>query len=115
MLGAGPADQAALDRPGARERLETMLRNAFAQGATGMALDIAGYCLAPWGFQPEQVSAKTLLVYGAEDPVAGPPHGKWYQKRLPDARFEQSPDSGHLDIIPRWERVLSHLAPHSKR
>ena len=72
LLGAGPADQAALDAPGARDRLEAMLRNAFAQGAAGMAADIAGYCLAPWGFEPEQVGAKTLLVYGADDPVAGP-------------------------------------------
>ncbi len=114
-IGAGHADKAALDRPGARDRLEAMLRQAFAQGATGLAADIAGYCLAPWGFAPEQVHAKTLLVYGAQDPVAGPRHGKWYQKRLPDARFEQSPGSGHLDVIPRWQRVLSHLAPHSKR
>ncbi|GIH04713.1 alpha/beta hydrolase [Rhizocola hellebori] len=115
LLGAGPADQAALAAPGARDRLEAMLRNAFVQGAAGLAADIAGYCLAPWGFEPEQVEAKTLLVYGAADPVAGPRHGKWYQRRVPDARFEQSPGSGHLDIIPRWQRVLSHLAPHSKR
>ena len=80
-----------------------------------MALDIAGYCLAPWGFEPEQVAREDAARLRRGGRHAGPRHGKWYQKRLPDARFEQTPGAGHLVIIPQWQRVLSHLAPHSKR
>jgi pimeloyl-ACP methyl ester carboxylesterase len=111
MLAASPADEAALAAPNARARLIHMLENAFAQGATGMAGDILGYCLQPWGFEPEAVQAKTLLLYGSRDPVAGPRHGSWWQKRLPNARLEVVPDAGHLLILAMWGRALSHLAP----
>jgi hypothetical protein len=92
-----------------------MLRAAFAQGARGLAADIAGYCLQPWGFEPEAVRAKTLLLYGSHDPVADPRHGRWWQSRLPDARLEVAPGAGHLLVIPMWARVLSHLAPDRTR
>jgi pimeloyl-ACP methyl ester carboxylesterase len=115
MLGASPADEAALARPGARQRLVEMLRAAFAQGPAGLAADIAGYSLQPWGFEPSQVQAKTLCVYGGADPVAGHRHGVWWQKNLPDARLEMSPGAGHLLILPVWQRVLSFLAPARRR
>jgi pimeloyl-ACP methyl ester carboxylesterase len=115
LLGATAADADALARAGARERLADMVENALIRGTTGLAADIAGYCLRPWGFEPAEVRARTLLIYGAKDPVAGPRHARWYQPRLPDARFEQVPGAGHLVVLPTWERVLSHLAPGRKR
>jgi pimeloyl-ACP methyl ester carboxylesterase len=115
LLAASPTDDTALAAPGARNRLTRMLENAFVQGAAGMAGDIAGYCLQPWGFEPEAVQAKTLLLYGSRDPVAGPRHGSWWQKRLPNARLEVIPDAGHLLILSMWGRALSHLAPGATR
>jgi pimeloyl-ACP methyl ester carboxylesterase len=88
-----------------------MLRAAFAQGAAGLAADIAGYCLQPWGFEPEEVEATTLLLYGSRDPVAGPAHARWWQERIPDARLEVAPDAGHLVLLPMWSRALAHLTP----
>jgi pimeloyl-ACP methyl ester carboxylesterase len=114
LLAASSDDNRALETPGARERLGEMLTAAFAQGATGMAADIAGYCLQPWGFEPGDAKAKTLLLYGARDATAGPRHGSWWQERLPDARLEVVPGAGHLLVIPMWERVLSHLAPPTR-
>jgi pimeloyl-ACP methyl ester carboxylesterase len=92
-----------------------MLDAAFAQGSTGLASDLAGYALQPWGFEMHAVHAKTLLLYGSRDPIAGPKHGKWWQKNLPHARLEVVPDAGHLLIFSKWSRVLSYLAPNLKR
>jgi pimeloyl-ACP methyl ester carboxylesterase len=111
LLAAGESDGAALGREGVRERLGQMLEAAFSQGARGLAADIAGYCLRSWGFAPEEVEAKTLLLYGARDPLAGPRHGRWWQKRLPNSRLEVAPGAGHLLVIPMWPRILAHLAP----
>jgi pimeloyl-ACP methyl ester carboxylesterase len=112
LIGGGPADEVtALSIDGAKERLGEMLAAAFLQGATGMAADIAGYTLRPWGFEPADVAAKTLLVYGDADPLGGSRHGRWWQGRLPNARLEMVPGGGHLVIVPMWRRVLSHLAP----
>jgi pimeloyl-ACP methyl ester carboxylesterase len=115
LLAASPAHDAALATPSARTRLAQMLEAAFAQGVAGLASDIAGYCLQPWGFEPEAVQAKTLLLYGSNDPIAGARHGSWWQKQLPNARLEIVPGAGHLLVIPMWARALAHLAPRSKR
>lgn len=115
LLGAGSADDAALRADGVRARLGEMLRAAFVQGTRGLAADIAGYCLQPWGFEPEEVQAKTLLLYGSRDPLAHPRHGRWWQSRLPDARLEVAPEAGHLLLVPMWSRVLSHLVPSRRR
>jgi len=115
LLGTSAADNAVLAQADVRERLILMLEAAFTQGSTGLASDVAGYSLQPWVFETHAVQAKTLLLYGSRDPVAGPKHGKWWQKNLPNARLEVVPDAGHLLIVPMWHRVLSHLAPNINR
>ncbi|MFN8541880.1 MAG: hypothetical protein U0232_30930 [Thermomicrobiales bacterium] len=93
-----------------------MLSAAFAQGATGLAADIAGYTLQPWGFDFAAVQAKTLLLYGSRDPIAGQKARRLVAETAPaDARLEVSPGAGHLLIIPMWKRALSHLAPGATR
>lgn len=115
LLAAGLADEAALSADGVRVRLGELLRAGFAQGARGLAADIAGYCLEPWGFEPEAVEAETLLLYGTRDPLADPRHGRWWESRLPDARLELVAGTGHLLVVPTWSRVLSFLAPSDER
>jgi pimeloyl-ACP methyl ester carboxylesterase len=115
LAAEGTSDKADLRSPRVRNRLGEMLRAAFAQGATGLAADIAGYCLQPWGFEPSEVEAKTLLLYGSRDPLAGPGHARWWHERLPDARLELAPDAGHLALIPMWSRALAHLTPARDR
>lgn len=111
LIGNSPADEPILAQGDVKDRLATMFGEAFAQGATGMVAEIAGYCLRPWGFEPSDVRHKTLLVYGAMDPIAGSKHGRWWQQNLPNARLEMVPDAGHLVVVPMWKRVLSFLAP----
>ena len=111
VVGGGPADESALSRDGARQRVAAMLAEAFAQGAVGMAADVAGYALRPWGFEPGDVRQKSLMIYGAQDRLAGARHGRCWQERLPNARLEIVPDGGHLVVIPMWKRVMSFVAP----
>jgi pimeloyl-ACP methyl ester carboxylesterase len=115
LIGDTQVDADVLRLPGARDRLARMLRDAYTQGAGGVAADILSYTAHPWGFQMSDVTAKTLIVSGRGDPIAGSAHATWYQKALPDARMEMFPGVGHLVVIPAWERVLSHLAPGSMR
>jgi pimeloyl-ACP methyl ester carboxylesterase len=115
LLAALTSDEPALEKTGVRDRLGEMLRAGFAQGTAGLAADIAGCCLQPWGFEPEAVEAKTLLLYGSHDPLATPEHGRWWAERLPDAQLEIVPGAGHLVVIPMWARVLSHLVPERAR
>jgi pimeloyl-ACP methyl ester carboxylesterase len=114
LLGATDVDARALAYLGARDRLSFMLRDAFLQGPRGLAADILSYTVRDWGFDLDRVAAKTLLLYGGADAVAGHAHAAWYHDHLPDSRIEMSPGAGHLLIIPLWDRVLAHLAPGAK-
>jgi pimeloyl-ACP methyl ester carboxylesterase len=111
LLGASEVDREALGRAGARDRLGRMLRDAYRQGARGVAADILSYTTQPWGFDFADVAAKTLIVNGQGDALAGNAHATWYQRTLPDARVEMVPGAGHMVIMPAWSNVLAHLAP----
>ncbi|MEO8274003.1 MAG: hypothetical protein ABI620_08045 [Chloroflexota bacterium] len=66
-------------------------------------------------FDPAAVRAKTLLVYGGDEPGAESAHGRWWQRHLPDARLEMTPDPGAILVRDRWARILSFLAPRTTR
>jgi len=110
VLGVAEADAAVLARPGVADRLRAMVDETFAQGATGMVADVAGYTLLPWGFEPSEVPADVLLGYGTDDPL-GEPHGRWWERTLPKAHLELVSDVGHLVVVPFWGRALAHVAP----
>lgn len=112
-VGATAVDATVLAQPGVRDRIGRMLQDAFRQGAAGTAADILSYTARPWGFDPGDVRAKTLIVGGQGDAIAGNAHAAWYQKAVPDSRMEMVPGVGHLVIVPAWGRVLAHLAPNS--
>lgn len=68
----------------------------------------------PQDFDPGAVEAKTLLIYGSDDPLTGSRHGTKWQKTLPNARLEMNPGGGHDLLVPMWKRVVSYLAPRRK-
>jgi pimeloyl-ACP methyl ester carboxylesterase len=110
LLGLGPADEALLELPGVRDRLTEMLHEAFRQGTRGLAADMVSFNLRDWDFDPAAVRARTLLLYGANDPILGREHGDWYAGRIPDSRVEIVPDAGQLAIVPAWDHVLKFLS-----
>lgn len=115
LLGAGPADAGALQRRGLHDRLGRMLIDAFRQGPAGVAGDVLSYTARPWGFDPGEVKAETLVIGGQADPLAGQAHAAWYQNAIPGAQLEIVPGVGHLVIAQAWGRVLAHLAPAAAR
>lgn len=66
------------------------------------------------GATPRGVAAKTLLLYGSEDPAGGHKQAAWWKERL-GGRIEMVPGAD-ADILERvWPRVLSHIAPGQRR
>ena len=62
--------------------------------------------------EPPPVSAKVLLLYGSQD--GGNARATWWKNAI-GGRIEMVPGHG-ADILERvWPRVLSHLAPGTRR
>jgi pimeloyl-ACP methyl ester carboxylesterase len=110
-VAVGPADEATLaGDPAGRDRLVAMLAEAYAQDGAGVAADIVSYTVAPWGFDPAAVGARTTAFYGAEDVLVPPAHGEWYVARVPDAELRVVPGAGHLVGMVAWADALKALA-----
>lgn len=106
LLARSSADDAAFADVVLRARLGGLLEAAFHQGIIGLAQDIAGFTLPPWGFEWDVVRAPTLLVYGANDPLAGPEHGDWWRNALHNAELTTVRGVGHIGVIRERERAV---------
>lgn len=105
LLG-GPADEAALDHNGLRQRLEAMLSIAFGQQGLGLAYDIVATNIALASFDLGTIDLPVSLVYGTDDEVVPPAHGVYYRDRLPNTKLS-TPRGGHLAIAAQWPSILA--------
>ena len=106
-MSAGPADAAALEDAGLRDRVVAMLAEAVRHGHLGVAADIVSYTIVDWGFDPASVGAPTTCVYGGADPIVPPAHGAWWAGSIPAAELIVENGAGHLVIVDAWPLVLS--------
>lgn len=68
-----------------------------------------------------RVTAKTLIMNGQDDPDAAAAAARWHHDRIQGSRVEMVPSPAfatgddRLALGDVWERVLSHVAPGTKR
>jgi pimeloyl-ACP methyl ester carboxylesterase len=94
-------------------QVDRLVLVAVAEPVTGLDRDEVGDLLG-------EITAKTLILNGRDDPDAATAAARWHQSRLPDARVEIVPETAaradpRLSISHVWERVLSHAAPGTVR
>ena len=66
-------------------------------------------------FEPGDIAAKTLLLFGQADPDAPARHARWWKDRIRGARVEMVPRASSDLVSVMWGRVLSHAAPDTLR
>lgn len=95
-LGFVAADQEALAAEWGW--LNEVVGPAVAGGPAPLIDDDLAY-VAPWGFDPADVAAPTLLLHGEQDRVVPSSHGAWLARRIPGAELWLRPGDGHLSIL----------------
>jgi pimeloyl-ACP methyl ester carboxylesterase len=101
-----PADQAALE--GAWSWLGDVAGQAIEGGLGGMVDDELAY-VAPWGFDPGQISPPVLFLYGGRDRITPSSHGQWLARQIRSAQLWLHPDDGHISILSSAETALDWL------
>jgi pimeloyl-ACP methyl ester carboxylesterase len=101
--GFTPADRAALEGPWSW--FGEVVPPALAGGPGALVDDDLAY-VAPWGFDPAQVSAPLRVVHGGADRMVPSAHGAWLAARCPTAELHLRPDDGHISVL---ESAGSHL------
>lgn len=68
----------------------------------------------PWRDRLGQISAPTLVIHGAEDPLLPIEHGRALAAEIPGARLLVLDETGH-EVFPRarWDRVVPAILAHT--
>ena len=94
--GFTAADLAALE--GEWSWFISVVRPAMENGPGGLIDDDLAY-VAPWGFDPAQVVAPTLLMYGGADRIVPGSHGEWLARHCPPSELRLYPEDGHISVL----------------
>jgi pimeloyl-ACP methyl ester carboxylesterase len=89
-----------------------VVRPAVAAGP-GAAIDDDLAYVAPWGFDPTQITVPALLIHGGLDRVVPSSHSQWLASRCPSAELWLRPDDGHISVLTSSEAALNWLVNHA--
>jgi pimeloyl-ACP methyl ester carboxylesterase len=106
-----PADHAALAGPWAW--LHDVVGPAMAQGPGGLIDDDLAY-VAPWGVEPSDIVAPTLIVHGDADRIVPPAHGAWLASGIPSAELWLRRGAGHVSALAAGAEALAWLREHAR-
>jgi pimeloyl-ACP methyl ester carboxylesterase len=90
-----------------------VVRPALAAGPGPMVDDDLAY-VRPWGFEPHQVTAPTLLVHGEDDLVVPSAHSAWLAGKVPRAELWLRPADGHISVLAHAEDALGWVAAEAR-
>lgn len=107
-----PADHAAL--AGAWSWLGAVAGQAIQGGPGGMVDDNLAY-VAPWGFDPGQVSPPVLFLHGGQDRIVPSSHGKWLARHVRSAELWLRPDDGHISVLNSGLAAMDWLREHANQ
>jgi len=108
-----PADLDALE--GEWSWFISVVHPAVEDGPGALIDDDLAY-VAPWGFDPAQVVAPTLLVHGGGDRAVPASHSEWLARYCPSAELRLYPQDGHISVLRygaaalEWLRDRAHQA-----
>jgi len=81
---------------------------ALEGGVGGMVDDDLAY-VAPWGFDPADISVPVLVLHGDDDRVVPSAHGAWLAARIPSAELWLRPGQGHVSVLGAAPAALDWL------
>jgi pimeloyl-ACP methyl ester carboxylesterase len=108
-----PSDQAILQQPELIQNFVRDLPEAYRQGGRGAAHDIYVAC-HPWGFPPQDITAKTFLWQGEADCNVPPVMGHYLAEAIPDCEATFVPDVGHFLFYSHIEAILQQIVNHAQ-
>jgi pimeloyl-ACP methyl ester carboxylesterase len=105
-----PADHAALE--GAWSWFGSVVGPALDGDPDGMVDDLLA-SVAPWGFDPGQITAPVLILHGDQDRMVPSSHGQWIASHCRPAELRLRPGDGHISVLSSAPAALDWLQEHA--
>ena len=70
--------------------------------------------VAPWGFDPGDVTAPALLIHGTDDRMVPAAHSRWLSRQIAGAELWESAGDGHVSVLRLAERALEWLRERAR-
>ncbi|WP_372594225.1 alpha/beta fold hydrolase [Actinotalea sp.] len=86
---------------------------AAAPSGRAPAIDDDLAYVRPWGFDPADVRAPTLLLHGEQDRIVPAAHSRWLAAHLPHAELRLGAQDGHVSVVRGAESALEWVAERS--
>jgi pimeloyl-ACP methyl ester carboxylesterase len=106
-----PADRAALE--GTWSWFGSVVGPAVEAGPGALIDDDLAY-VRPWGFDPADVAAPTLLLHGGQDRIAPSSHADWLAHQIPGADLRLSAEDSHISVLNSGAAALSWLRDQAR-
>jgi pimeloyl-ACP methyl ester carboxylesterase len=91
-----PLTRQVLHTPG---RLPQMVRDTLRVGPWRLWRNASGLLRVDLLPELPRVRARTLILWGADDPLLSPATGRTFEDRIPDARLVVLPHCGHIPML----------------
>jgi pimeloyl-ACP methyl ester carboxylesterase len=95
--------------PGGAGRMAAALVEAVRRGLAGAEADVEAQ-VRPLALDLASIRCPVHLWYGADDVVAPPAFGRWYEARIPWASLTVVGGAAHYLSFTRWSEMLTTLA-----
>jgi pimeloyl-ACP methyl ester carboxylesterase len=86
---------------------------ASAAGSDGAIDDDLAY-VAPWGFEPADITVPVLLAHGGRDRVVPPSHAHWLLDQCRDGELWLRPNDGHIAVLNASSVAMDWLREHAR-
>lgn len=90
-------------------RIPQMLRDTWLVGPWRLWRISSGLLRVDLSPQLPLVEARTLVIWGADDPLLAPAMGATFEERIPDATLVVLPDCGHVPMLEAPEELNRRL------
>ncbi|KOG30564.1 alpha/beta hydrolase [Streptomyces resistomycificus] len=98
---------------GIRRMLHENFQAGIKQSADGWIDDAVAFSM-PWGFDPKEITAPTLLWHGERDVFSPVKHFTWLAGRIEHATVVLEPSAAHFAAVPVLPKVLGWLREQAK-
>ncbi|MCF2874406.1 MULTISPECIES: alpha/beta fold hydrolase [unclassified Tenacibaculum] len=102
-------DQEVLKNEEVMKVIESMFKEAFRNGSSGVAYEVSNILVCDWGFELSEVQIPVTFYQGGNDNNVPFEWAEFMTSKISNAELKKYPDEGHLIIFKHVKEIFTSL------